>query len=216
MFVRITAEPDLLANRTGTPYGDSILLAVGANPEPGTEEANSAFYEHAIVNGQPVQLPRRTVVLVFNKKDWQTPQVVSVGAINSPLADGRRLYEISSTVISADPFYNGAVVRNVEVTKLDSGTPAIRVTNLGNNNTPGLFSDGVGNGTSTFTSATATFTQADVGQPIIETDGGLSIPSGTRILSYINATTVTLSNTVSAASGIGFSLPSRKPFEALA
>ena len=209
VFVRITAEPDLLANRTGTPYGDSILLAVGENAEPGTEEANSAFYEHTIVNGKPVQVPRRTVVLVFNKKDWQTPQVVSVGAINSPLADGKRLYEISSTVISADPFYNGAVVRNVEVTKLDSGTPAIRVTNLGNSNTPGLFSDGVGNGTSTFTSATATFTQSDVGQSIIEIDGGSNIPSGTKILSFINATTVTLSNTVAGGTGIAFSLPSR-------
>ncbi|TAM93045.1 MAG: hypothetical protein EPN43_01380, partial [Jatrophihabitans sp.] len=112
-------------------------------------------------------------------------------------------------MLSADPFFGNAVVRNVEVTKIDPGTPAILVTNLGNTNTPGLFADGVGTGSTTFTSATATFVPADAGQPIIETDGLGRIAAGTRIASFVNATTVVLSAAIAAGSGIAFSLPSR-------
>lgn len=56
--------------------------------------------------------------------------------------------------------------------------------------------DGVTNGTTTITSATAAFTAADVGAPISGTD----IPAGAYIAAYTNPTTVTLS---AAATGSG-------------
>lgn len=60
----------------------------------------------------------------------------------------------------------------------------------------GLFYDGVANGTTTFTSATAAFNAADVGKQIMSP----LIPSGTIIVSVTNATTVVLSQ---AATGSG-------------
>lgn len=61
------------------------------------------------------------------------------------------------------------------------------------------FTDGVSNGTTTYTSATAAFTSADVGRTIT----GTNIPSNTTISSVTNATTIVLS---AAATGSGTSL----------
>ncbi len=227
------------------------------------------------------------VVLEFTPTNWMVPQYVWVGAINDPLQDGTRNYEVSSSVLSADSNYENAVVRNVDVTKSDTGQPGIQLANLGNSNTVGIYSDGIasgntlssasadfvstdlgqsvyslnltagsatllgtimsvstdgtiatlsssvpslsnvvfslpsrvatpatftdgsGTGTTTFTSQTAHFTLSDVGQPVLETDGLANIPTGTVIIGVTDSHTVTLSNTVANASGIGFELPSR-------
>src|SRR5712692_8730116 len=75
---------------------------------------------------------------------------------------------------------------------------------------PADFTDGKGNGVdATFVSNSAVFTLSDLGQPIVETDGGLNIPNDTVILTLTDATTVTLSNNVANASNIHFRLPSR-------
>ncbi|HEY5224284.1 MAG TPA: hypothetical protein VIJ18_14705 [Microbacteriaceae bacterium] len=217
VYIAVTAEPDIRLNREGTPQGDSILLAtgpLGSAPNPGTTTANSDFYQHVILDAAATDLPQRSLVLVFTAGNWQVPQIVWAGAMNDALNDGVRTYEISHTVLSADPFYANATVRNVEVTKIDPGSPAILVTNLGNTNTTGTvpasrFTDGVGNGTATFSSASAVFTLGDIGQQIVETDGGVAIPANTVILSLIDATHVLLSAPIANASGIGFALPSR-------
>ena len=209
VYVEVTAEPDILLNRTGSPQGDSILLATGNSPAPGTSTSNSDFYQHTIFDTNPLDVANRALVLVFTPANWQIPQLVDVGAINDQLNDGVRVYEVSHTVISADPFFDGALVRNVEVTKVDPGAPAILTTNIGNTNTPGIYSDGVANGSTTFTSATATFVSADAGQPIFEIDGLGKIPTGTTIATFVNATTVTLSAAAAAGAAIVFSLPSR-------
>lgn len=70
--------------------------------------------------------------------------------------------------------------------------------------------DGVGDGSTTFTSATAKFTSADVGLAVAQTGGGnysgatpptpLDVLAGTTIVSVTNATTVVLSQ---AAANIG-------------
>ncbi len=71
------------------------------------------------------------------------------------------------------------------------------------------YTDGVGSGTTTFTSATANFTSADVGQPLLETDGGHAILTGTSIVSVISPTQVVLSNAVTG-SNIGFTVASHQ------
>lgn len=81
------------------------------------------------------------------------------------------------------------------------------------------FGDGVAtNGSTTFTSATANFTGADVGASISQTTtkGTLNvsgtIPSGTTIVSVTNATTVVLSNAATAdGTGINFFVGGRAP-----
>lgn len=73
----------------------------------------------------------------------------------------------------------------------------------------GTYVDGVTtNGSATFTSATAVFTGADVGAPIV----GVNIPVGTTISSVTNATTVVLSATATASgTGLAFAVYGRLP-----
>jgi hypothetical protein len=62
----------------------------------------------------------------------------------------------------------------------------------------------------TFTSVTADFTAADVGQPIVEADAGTTIPTNTTVTSVLSTTSVLVSNTLTgSASGIAFTLPAR-------
>lgn len=65
--------------------------------------------------------------------------------------------------------------------------------------------DGVGNGTSTFTSTTAQFNSNDVGKVITESLN-VHIPANTTIISVTNATTVVLSANVSSGTGIAFTV----------
>ena len=76
-------------------------------------------------------------------------------------------------------------------------------------NTPGLYYDGAGNGTTTFTSASATFAPTDVGQQIIETDGKGLIAAGTTVASVVNTTTVILSTAAAKGTAVTFALPAR-------
>src|SRR5207248_7237883 len=150
--------------------GDSILLAVGANP------TSSAFFGQVLYGTQSVTVPQRTVVLTFTSANFSTPQVVSVAAVNDSPNDsypGTRVYEISSSVLSADPVFENAPVRMVEVTKIDNSQPGIDVVNLGNTNTPigattpggtTVYRDGNSSGTTTLTSFTAAFNAGDIGR----------------------------------------------------
>jgi hypothetical protein len=211
VYVTINSELGTLLNRSANPTGDSILLALGANPNAGTSTSNSDFYQHVVIDGTAVDLPQRTIVLVFTTSNWDIPQVVSVGAMNTPAPANTQVYELSTSVISADPVFNNAVVSNVDVTKLVANKPAIVVTNLGNTDVPGLYNDGVTTtGSTKFTSASAYFVSSDVGQAIIETDGHGLIPAGTTIVAVLSPTTVTLSKAATAnGTCIVFALPSR-------
>lgn len=71
------------------------------------------------------------------------------------------------------------------------------------------FQDGIGNGTTTFSSATANFSVLDLNEPILETDGGGFIPAGTTIISITSPTQVVLSHSVGSGSPIKFLLPNR-------
>ena len=63
-----------------------------------------------------------------------------------------------------------------------------------------LFTDGVANGTTTFTSATANFTSADVGRIM----HGQGFPSAVMVASVTNATTVVLNASVPTGSPLRF------------
>jgi hypothetical protein len=79
---------------------------------------------------------------------------------------------------------------------------------------PGTFADGAGaGGTTDLTSATAAFTAADVGSPLVETDGGTKIPAGTIISAVVSGTDVTLSQntTAGAFTGVAFKISNRNP-----
>jgi hypothetical protein len=75
----------------------------------------------------------------------------------------------------------------------------------------GEFTDGVGAGTTTFTSATADFTNSDLYQPIVQVGGSANIPVGTIITAIGSSSSVTVSQDVVTGTGIVFRLPSRNP-----
>jgi hypothetical protein len=79
--------------------------------------------------------------------------------------------------------------------------------------TPGLFTDGVTDDSTGFTSATAAFTSADVNKPIVQSGGTSVIPAGTVIVTVTNGTTVVLSQATTGGSvtGLSFFLPARNP-----
>ena len=68
-----------------------------------------------------------------------------------------------------------------------------------------VFANGVGNNTTTFVSASASFVSGDVGKTII----GPTIPNGTYIVSITNGTTVVLSNVVPTGTSLAFTIKAR-------
>jgi len=78
---------------------------------------------------------------------------------------------------------------------------------------PGSFSDGVTDDSTTFTSATADFTSADLNKPIVQVGGTSVIPAGTVIVTIGSTTSVTLSqaSTGGSVTGVAFTLPARNP-----
>ncbi len=79
------------------------------------------------------------------------------------------------------------------------------------------YPDGVANGTTTFTSATAAFTAGDTGKALTQLTSrgeGFVIPAGVTI-TYVNATTVTMSAPATGtATGINFLVSDRVPSDA--
>lgn len=73
----------------------------------------------------------------------------------------------------------------------------------------GNFSDGVGNGSTTFTSATAAFVSGDVGKFLENRLSTTNIPANTYIVSVTNGTTVVLSNSVTTGSSLNFAIKRR-------
>ena len=70
------------------------------------------------------------VVLTFTSANWMVDQTVSVQAIDDSLVEGERIYIVSHAMKSDDPAFSGAnnqeaVIRDVEVTVIDSDQPAL-------------------------------------------------------------------------------------------
>ena len=189
--------------------GDSILLTTGSTPTGGLHDhgdvrtsTSTRSYDdrlEAICRSASSSSSSR-------RRNWRSRSRSGVGAVNDALHDGTRVYEISHSVLSADPFFDNAVVRNVEVTKIDTGTPAILVSELGN--TPVAQRDPAGrlhrrrrHGGTTFTSATRDL-HAERPRPADRrTDGGAH-PGRHRDHRRQQRDRVTLSNTVAAGSGL--------------
>src|SRR5260370_7676922 len=85
VYVTVTAEPDILLNRTGTPHGDSILLSTGLTPAVGLGTSDTDFYRHTIFDTGSIDTAQRAIVLVFDPSNYSVPQTVNAGAITHPL-----------------------------------------------------------------------------------------------------------------------------------
>ena len=112
--------------RQGDPFGDTLYVCTTS----AAVCATSAGYFHTVYDelGVGHLVPNRAAVLLFTATNWQTPQTVWFAAATDTLPQGTIVMAISHTVISADPVFAGAVVRNVEVTVHDNLTPGVVVT----------------------------------------------------------------------------------------
>ena len=80
----------------------------------------------------------RALVLTFDSANWQAKQRVYLWAVDElggteidPLAEGtQRVHVIQHSVISNNPLFDGALVRNVEATIYDNDTPGVFVTQI--------------------------------------------------------------------------------------
>ncbi len=73
--------------------------------------------------------------LTFLTSDWDTPQTVTVTAVNDDIAEGAHTGTISHTAASSDTNYNGIMIANVTANVTDNDTAGIVVTETGGNTT---------------------------------------------------------------------------------
>ena len=84
------------------------------------------FQRHYVVNGVVVDEAGRAVVLTFTAGLDDQPQRVYLWAVDDPRSEGDRMVVIQHSVISADRTrFNGAAVRQVNVTVYDNDTPGV-------------------------------------------------------------------------------------------
>ena len=101
------------------------------------------LYRQVLLNGATDQVSNRSLVLCFSDVAtpgcslWSTDQTVWLWAVNDARAEGTRIVTASQSVVqrNCDPTkpltcYDGAIVRNVEVTVYDNDQPDILVTQL--------------------------------------------------------------------------------------
>ncbi|BAY25920.1 peptidase-like protein [Calothrix sp. NIES-2100] len=74
------------------------------------------------------QLSTTTPKVTFTPDNWDTPQTVTVKAVNDTAAEGVHYATITHTVSSSDSDYNNAPVRSLPVTVLDDDVVAISFT----------------------------------------------------------------------------------------
>ncbi|BAY61499.1 hypothetical protein NIES22_15640 [Calothrix brevissima NIES-22] len=83
--------------------------------------------------------------VTFTPNNWDTPQTVTVTAINDTAPEGIHYTTITHTVSSADSNYNNTAVRSVPVTVLDDDVVAIsftkKIVDITNVNDPSITAD---------------------------------------------------------------------------
>ena len=123
VYVTVSAANSPQEEQNGVPMGDTFLVATTAG-SPGS------FTRTITVNGVVTTVPDRQVVLVFTPGNWNVAQTVFMFAVDDSRVEGTRTVTVSQSVISADPSFDGAIVRNVEVTIYDNDAPGVLVTPL--------------------------------------------------------------------------------------
>src|SRR5262249_26641060 len=82
------------------------------------------------LNGNARAIPKRAFVLVFDSTNWNLNQIVNLGAVNDGLDEGDRVVVASHSVLSDDPTFDHALVRNVEVRVHDNDHAGIALTQV--------------------------------------------------------------------------------------
>ncbi|UOA08407.1 FG-GAP-like repeat-containing protein [Methylobacter sp. S3L5C] len=116
--VEVTAVPDIIITQTA----GNTAVTEGSATDTYTLVLDSAPTADVIItlgntNGQ---INVDFVTLTFTAGNWNTPQTVTVSAVNDMVGEGMHRGVIQHTVTSADGNYNGLVVGNVIVAITDN------------------------------------------------------------------------------------------------
>lgn len=120
-----------------TDYGPPAALTLSASALDVTEGGAAATYT-AVLNQAPTatvtlnitpdaQLSLARSQLTFTTANWNTPQVISVQAINDGVVEGPHSGNVSQKTASADPDFNVVAAANVAVAITDAVIPTIVV-----------------------------------------------------------------------------------------
>ena len=77
------------------------------------------------------QMPGETITLLFTPSDWNTPQTVTVWAVNDYFCEGTEIAELVFNVSSSDPSFNQACVKYLYVTVIDNDTGDVVIAESG-------------------------------------------------------------------------------------
>ncbi len=108
------------------PTSDTYTVVLQSQPTAGVTIQVDPDPQTDVGNG-----PGTARGLTFTAGDWDTPQTVTVTAVDDALAEGPHGSTITHTAASADGDYNGVAVSDVNVTVADDDTAGIRLTESG-------------------------------------------------------------------------------------
>lgn len=131
-------EPTTVLNSGGSVPGISLVESGGttAVTEGGTTDTFSI-----VLTAQPLvdviitltpdaQLTIDSAALTFTPADWNTPQIITVTALDDPVAEGAHTGSVSFAVSSADPDFDQLSLGALPVAITDNDTPSIMITPL--------------------------------------------------------------------------------------
>lgn len=117
--------------------GSTNINEMGPTSDSYTVELNSMPVANVTVTVDPdVQTdlgsgPGVAVMLTFTNMTWNTPQTITVTAVDDAIAEGAHTSTITHTAASADSNYNGVSIVNVVANITDNDTAGVVITQSG-------------------------------------------------------------------------------------
>jgi xanthine/CO dehydrogenase XdhC/CoxF family maturation factor len=108
------------------PTSDTYTVVLSARPESNVTITVSPDIQTNLGSGAGT-----AVTLTFTTANWNTPQTITVTAVNDTTAEGTHNSTISHTVSSTDAKYNGLVVLNVIANITDNDIAGVTITQSG-------------------------------------------------------------------------------------
>jgi len=126
-FINLVESNDTTVVWEKASLGNSDTYSISITRQPSSSvviTATPAADAEGIDLGAGIGIP---VTLTFDSTNWQTPQIITVTAVDDLSKEGAvpKIYTISHTTVSSDPYFSEAYVKEVNVAVHDDDYPAI-------------------------------------------------------------------------------------------
>ena len=122
-----TDDATTVTEAAGESRTDTYTVVLKAEPAAGVEVA-VASSDTAVATVSPASLS-------FSTTDWNTPQTVTVTAVDDDLDQGNRTVTITHAATSTDSDYNEVFIRSVTATVVDDDRAGLAITHSGGSTT---------------------------------------------------------------------------------